>query len=677
MGALALIVCAVLVPQAVWSQFQPEYVALTRGKFWGTMSDAGTEVNGREGRANINYAYPGSYSSDNMMFGALPLDVLMVKTPEQGVIPAQQYLVMRQGTDPSVWVSDFKHELHQNYNFVNSLTEPEEWSWGRSRSYDPEPEDDSYPLLYEKSIYRAVWSLPEYDDFIINIVTIKNVDIRPWSDAYFGLWKPVTMTEAGRVRFSNDLEYRWEEDLETFGDENGGFVFYDDTSWPGFGTTPATYTIPPGDVTGDIGDPGNIKEQNSVDRRLYSPQAITESYIDCTPNKNGIKKFWYGIRNCEDGWLNWSSNNAPDSETLPWFQGNYETYSTWVTDEQPRVDYKEAQQMALPGAGNTWERTPIYMRFIGPYDLAPGDSVEVVWFHVGGDMDRNISMKGGLEATQQLPDVSIDDLKQNWAAAMRIYKGWINSGKTDWNAAITQYPPPTPGSAPRIGNEDELIVEAFAEPGVGQGYTLRWVPVPDDYVDPLTGVNDFVGYRVYKSEIGIEGPWELVDELAKGNAVIGSDGRVEYALVSKAGIPTRFGVTTYDTDGNESGMSAHSYFALTAPLAPSNDLSKVLVVPSPFRQVSGFLDAREAKRLTFVNVPSRCTIRIYTVAGDLVQTLEHEGFGEKAWGSNTSNDYLLTRFATNVAPGIYYYHVESHVSGHEGETATGKFAIIK
>jgi hypothetical protein len=90
-------------------------------------------------------------------------------------------------------------------------------------------------------------------------------------------------------------------------------------------------------------------------------------------------------------------------------------------------------------------------------------------------------------------------------------------------------------------------------------------------------------------------------------------------------------------------------------------------------------DSGEEKRLSFENIPAQCTIRIYTLAGELVQTVKHNGFGSEAWGSSTgdANNYMLTRFSANVMPGVYLYHIESHVAGHEGETATGKFAIIK
>jgi hypothetical protein len=61
----------------------------------------------------------------------------------------------------------------------------------------------------------------------------------------------------------------------------------------------------------------------------------------------------------------------------------------------------------------------------------------------------------------------------------------------------------------------------------------------------------------------------------------------------------------------------------------------------------------------------------------LVRTLEHDGGGETTWGSIAGKDYMLTDFAMNVMPGVYIYHVESHVQGHEGESTMGKLVVIK
>ncbi len=125
---------------------------------------------------------------------------------------------------------------------------------------------------------------------------------------------------------------------------------------------------------------------------------------------------------------------------------------------------------------------------------------------------------------------------------------------------------------------------------------------------------------------------------------------------------------------------AYTNLTQTAPFQPSNNLSDIRVVPNPFRQVSGHASRDEDKRLAFVNIPRKCTIRIFTLSGDHIKTLKHDGFGETAWGSNspTRDNYMLTEFRRNIAPGLYIFHVENETPGeHEGETYVGKFVVIK
>ena len=56
----------------------------------------------------------------------------------------------------------------------------------------------------------------------------------------------------------------------------------------------------------------------------------------------------------------------------------------------------------------------------------------------------------------------------------------------------------------------------------------------------------------------------------------------------------------------------------------------------------------------------RCTIRIYNVRGELVQTLQHDGSndGFVAWD-------LRTKDNLDVAPGLYIFHVDGGEAGHE------------
>jgi hypothetical protein len=98
------------------------------------------------------------------------------------------------------------------------------------------------------------------------------------------------------------------------------------------------------------------------------------------------------------------------------------------------------------------------------------------------------------------------------------------------------------------------------------------------------------------------------------------------------------------------------------------------VVPNPYVASASFeperfaVSGRGDRRLEFRGLPATCTIRIYTVKGDLVQTLRHEGSddGYLPWD-------LRTKDNLDVAPGLFLFHVDAGPLG----TSIGKFAIIK
>lgn len=98
------------------------------------------------------------------------------------------------------------------------------------------------------------------------------------------------------------------------------------------------------------------------------------------------------------------------------------------------------------------------------------------------------------------------------------------------------------------------------------------------------------------------------------------------------------------------------------------------VVPNPYVGAASFESAnfgvqgRGERRIEFRNIARGCTIRIYTVRGDLVRTLVHDGStsGYVSWD-------LRSKDNMDVAPGLYIYHVDAGPAG----THIGKFAIIK
>ncbi len=125
------------------------------------------------------------------------------------------------------------------------------------------------------------------------------------------------------------------------------------------------------------------------------------------------------------------------------------------------------------------------------------------------------------------------------------------------------------------------------------------------------------------------------------------------------------------------------------------DLGKIKVVPNPYL-ASSFLDlSPSSRRIEFVNLPDRCTIRIYTLSGNLVNVLNHIGANRNGWGNYTDWDRLSdsqprqftgwdnhggtepwnlrNRFGATVASGLYIFHV----TDSRGKSQTGKFYIIE
>ncbi|HLP16895.1 MAG TPA: hypothetical protein VK470_11585 [Bacteroidota bacterium] len=106
-----------------------------------------------------------------------------------------------------------------------------------------------------------------------------------------------------------------------------------------------------------------------------------------------------------------------------------------------------------------------------------------------------------------------------------------------------------------------------------------------------------------------------------------------------------------------------------------NALAKIAVVPNPYigaaswEPKSIYQSGRGERKIDFVHLPAKCTIRIYTVNGGLVKTLIKDS--APANGSLSWN--LVTDDGTDVAYGLYIYHVDAGEAG----THIGKFALIK
>jgi hypothetical protein len=150
-------------------------------------------------------------------------------------------------------------------------------------------------------------------------------------------------------------------------------------------------------------------------------------------------------------------------------------------------------------------------------------------------------------------------------------------------------------------------------------------------------------------------------------------------------------VTAFDYGSRKIALtsleSSPSLNAVQAYALPSSDgveergLS-VIVYPNPYRIDGGYASAgyenrdrtksaERARSIHFANLPKICTIRIFTLSGDLVDQIDHycpEGGPE----SQHERWDLISRNTQAVVTGIYIYHVSSDM----GEQL-GKFVVIK
>ena len=104
-------------------------------------------------------------------------------------------------------------------------------------------------------------------------------------------------------------------------------------------------------------------------------------------------------------------------------------------------------------------------------------------------------------------------------------------------------------------------------------------------------------------------------------------------------------------------------------------LDKIAVVPNPYIVAASweprhqYQSGRGPRKIDFINLPNKCTIKIFTISGYLVTSIFHDSINE----NGTESWNLLSDDNLEISYGIYLYHVDAPDIGEY----TGKFAVIK
>jgi hypothetical protein len=133
-----------------------------------------------------------------------------------------------------------------------------------------------------------------------------------------------------------------------------------------------------------------------------------------------------------------------------------------------------------------------------------------------------------------------------------------------------------------------------------------------------------------------------------------------------------------DNDSASSLISyADSFLVATQAVQVRNDISQaelnnVKVVPNPYLVGSlyereyGVLRREPIRELKFTHLPARCTITIFTLAGDKLKVINHDGAtGMESWDLRTDGNRV-------IAAGMYVYLVKTGTA-----EKLGRFAVIK
>lgn len=247
--------------------------------------------------------------------------------------------------------------------------------------------------------------------------------------------------------------------------------------------------------------------------------------------------------------------------------------------------------------------------------------------------------------------------------------GWSTGGKDiDFLVEIAKA---GPGRVPQP-NDYEIV---FDNANVSTGFSNR-LPLPFK-VTNLTQANKVID--VFVTDINRDGKWNINEAIIfldivngvitaswqvtlKDNGSIPGTGDVFYLKTSKPFASTdtfSFSTLAASTDSESAKAALRDIYVVPNPYVGTNELE-------PRNPVSR--SERGDRRLYFANVPRKCTIRIYSLAGELVDTIYHDSTlddGKAFWD-------LRTKDNMNIAYGLYIFQVESA----EG-SFIGKFAVIK
>ncbi len=215
----------------------------------------------------------------------------------------------------------------------------------------------------------------------------------------------------------------------------------------------------------------------------------------------------------------------------------------------------------------------------------------------------------------------------------------------------------------------------FADSPVGTGFNNN-IPIPFEVVN-VTQAN--LPIQVFVPDVNRNGKWDVSERIVFLEQIDGVLTATWEVRMDDIGTVPKDGdvlfVATRKPFAESDQYMFRTVASATDETLAAQELQDIYVVPNPYVATTVFEPRNPAsrtqrgmRRLYFANVPKQCTIRIYTLAGELVETLYHDSTlddGKVFWDMRTKDNM-------NLAYGLYIFHVDSPEGSY-----IGKFAVIK
>ena len=548
---------------------------------------------------------------------------------------------------------------------------------------DPAGITNHNPLGLDIHMEAYAWNFSYADAFVILNYRFKNVSSDTIQDIYAGMWADASVA---------NFNYT---DIYTPG---GGFTWYDNLD--GFDESV--------DAAGFTRDVGYQYDADGDD-------GWTESYLGISAlGANSPMKY---LETNYHQWV-WTNSSNSDYPAYSMPIDDYERYET-MTSSVPKGTGSDYTSEGYPASENSW----LFLTSVGPLGSQPQNADSTSWTLAPGD-SCNIAFT--IVCALWAPGTGGDspmrreNLYVNYDWAQKAYDGEdknrnniLDEGEdANGNQIIDRYILPAPPPSPNMFVEVE-----------SQKVTLYWQDNSESFLDPISQEADFEGYRIYgarktanedlgefsllaendlQNDIGYNTGFstiQITNEFGELDSILINDEYYHYKFENmeiKDGWLNYYAITAYDRGDPDANLASleSSIYSNRVYVYPGNAKSEgdiwvgdPTVYPNPYRGQAlwdGY--GSRSKMLWFRNIPKEAEIRIFSLAGDLVDVIQHDvsykgsdvanineqknplmAGGEHAWDMITMHDQA-------TASGLYLFTVEDKISGTIRE---GKFLIIK